>query len=161
MAELLRSLQDSELIARFQRRCGLFPAPDEGPGAENSPADHSQDSSGRAASLQVTGGPGVGARAAKWGLESGGNLGSSAPLRDALRDWETLDPRAAVHPQDSAPASWGLYPDFRYALGLQMELSTARSAPPIVSYVRESGRRAVRGIPCLGLGMDAGGQGWG
>ncbi|XP_066201912.1 sphingosine-1-phosphate phosphatase 2 [Saccopteryx leptura] len=33
MAELLRNLQDSELVARFQRRCGLFPAPDEGPGA--------------------------------------------------------------------------------------------------------------------------------
>lgn len=31
MAELLRSLQDSQLVARFQRRCGLFPAPDEGP----------------------------------------------------------------------------------------------------------------------------------
>ncbi|KAM7105123.1 sphingosine-1-phosphate phosphatase 2 [Molossus nigricans] len=30
MAELLRSLQDSQLVARFQRRCGLFPAPDEG-----------------------------------------------------------------------------------------------------------------------------------
>nr|KAF6497687.1 sphingosine-1-phosphate phosphatase 2 [Rousettus aegyptiacus] len=28
MAELLRSLQDSQLVARFQRRCGLFPAPD-------------------------------------------------------------------------------------------------------------------------------------
>lgn len=25
MAELLRSLRDSELVARFQRRCGLFP----------------------------------------------------------------------------------------------------------------------------------------
>ncbi|XP_045723289.1 sphingosine-1-phosphate phosphatase 2 [Mirounga angustirostris] len=33
MAELLRSLQDSQLVARFQRRCGLFPAPDEGPRA--------------------------------------------------------------------------------------------------------------------------------
>uniref|UniRef100_A0A8C3X0S7 Sphingosine-1-phosphate phosphatase 2 n=1 Tax=Catagonus wagneri TaxID=51154 RepID=A0A8C3X0S7_9CETA len=32
MAELLRSLQDSQLVARFQRRCGLFPAPDEGLG---------------------------------------------------------------------------------------------------------------------------------
>ncbi|XP_066883081.1 sphingosine-1-phosphate phosphatase 2 isoform X1 [Kogia breviceps] len=32
MAELLWSLQDSQLVARFQRRCGLFPAPDEGPG---------------------------------------------------------------------------------------------------------------------------------
>uniref|UniRef100_G1RES0 Sphingosine-1-phosphate phosphatase 2 n=1 Tax=Nomascus leucogenys TaxID=61853 RepID=G1RES0_NOMLE len=31
MAELLRSLQDSQLVARFQRSCGLFPAPDEGP----------------------------------------------------------------------------------------------------------------------------------
>lgn len=31
MAELLWSLQDSQLVARFQRRCGLFPAPDEGP----------------------------------------------------------------------------------------------------------------------------------
>lgn len=31
MAELLRSLQDSQLVARFQRRCGLFPAPDEDP----------------------------------------------------------------------------------------------------------------------------------
>ncbi|XP_077741128.1 sphingosine-1-phosphate phosphatase 2 isoform X3 [Canis aureus] len=31
MAELLRSLQDSQLVARFQRRCGLFPAPEEGP----------------------------------------------------------------------------------------------------------------------------------
>lgn len=35
MAELLRSLQDSQLVARFQRRCGLFPGPDEGP-QENS-----------------------------------------------------------------------------------------------------------------------------
>jgi hypothetical protein len=26
MAELLRSLRDSQLVARFQRRCGLFPA---------------------------------------------------------------------------------------------------------------------------------------
>lgn len=52
MAELLRSLQDSELIARFQRRCGLFPAPDEGPGAKKSLADHGKDSKGRAASLQ-------------------------------------------------------------------------------------------------------------
>uniref|UniRef100_A0A9L0JHF5 Sphingosine-1-phosphate phosphatase 2 n=1 Tax=Equus asinus TaxID=9793 RepID=A0A9L0JHF5_EQUAS len=34
MAELLRSLQDSQLVARFQRRCGLFPAPDEGPGED-------------------------------------------------------------------------------------------------------------------------------
>ncbi|XP_033282689.1 sphingosine-1-phosphate phosphatase 2 isoform X2 [Orcinus orca] len=32
MAELLWSLQDSQLVARFQRRCGLFPGPDEGPG---------------------------------------------------------------------------------------------------------------------------------
>lgn len=32
MAELLRSLQDAQLVARFQRRCGLFPAPEEGPG---------------------------------------------------------------------------------------------------------------------------------
>lgn len=31
MAELLWSLQDSQLVARFQRCCGLFPAPDEGP----------------------------------------------------------------------------------------------------------------------------------
>ncbi|XP_054578730.1 sphingosine-1-phosphate phosphatase 2 isoform X2 [Eptesicus fuscus] len=31
MAELLRSLQDSQLVARFQRRCGLFPAPDDDP----------------------------------------------------------------------------------------------------------------------------------
>ncbi|XP_043301073.1 sphingosine-1-phosphate phosphatase 2 isoform X3 [Cervus canadensis] len=31
MAELLWSLQDSQLVARFQRHCGLFPAPDEGP----------------------------------------------------------------------------------------------------------------------------------
>ncbi|XP_073927937.1 sphingosine-1-phosphate phosphatase 2 isoform X2 [Castor canadensis] len=31
MAELLRSLQDSQLVARFQRRCGLYPAPDAGP----------------------------------------------------------------------------------------------------------------------------------
>lgn len=35
MAELLRSLQDSQLVARFQRRCGLFPAPDDNP-RENS-----------------------------------------------------------------------------------------------------------------------------
>ncbi|XP_062936261.1 sphingosine-1-phosphate phosphatase 2 isoform X3 [Cynocephalus volans] len=28
MAELLRSLQDSQLVARFQRRCGLFPGQD-------------------------------------------------------------------------------------------------------------------------------------
>ncbi|KAL1770838.1 sphingosine-1-phosphate phosphatase 2 [Sigmodon hispidus] len=32
MAELLRSLQDSQLVARFQRRCGLFPAREENPG---------------------------------------------------------------------------------------------------------------------------------
>ncbi|XP_020766421.2 sphingosine-1-phosphate phosphatase 2 isoform X1 [Odocoileus virginianus] len=40
MAELLWSLQDSQLVARFQRRCGLFPAPDEG-ASENraGPAD--------------------------------------------------------------------------------------------------------------------------
>ncbi|XP_047403200.1 sphingosine-1-phosphate phosphatase 2 [Sciurus carolinensis] len=31
MAELLWSLQDSQLVARFQRRCGLFPALEEGP----------------------------------------------------------------------------------------------------------------------------------
>lgn len=31
MAELLWSLQDSQLVARFQRCCGLFPASDEGP----------------------------------------------------------------------------------------------------------------------------------
>ncbi|XP_008824034.1 sphingosine-1-phosphate phosphatase 2 [Nannospalax galili] len=31
MAELLRSLQDSQLVARFQRRCGLYPAREEGP----------------------------------------------------------------------------------------------------------------------------------
>lgn len=31
MAELLRSLQDSQLVARFQRRCGLFPAPEDDP----------------------------------------------------------------------------------------------------------------------------------
>lgn len=75
MAELLRSLQDSELIARFQRRCGLFPAPDEGPGAEKSPADHGQDSTGRAASLQVMGGQ-VWARARlRGGLEVGGIWG--------------------------------------------------------------------------------------
>ncbi|XP_004864534.1 sphingosine-1-phosphate phosphatase 2 isoform X2 [Heterocephalus glaber] len=30
MAALLRSLQDSQLVARFQRRCGLFPAPEPG-----------------------------------------------------------------------------------------------------------------------------------
>ncbi|KAL6039756.1 hypothetical protein STEG23_009702 [Scotinomys teguina] len=32
MAELLRSLQDSQLVARFQRRCGLFPAREDSPG---------------------------------------------------------------------------------------------------------------------------------
>ncbi|XP_069872203.1 sphingosine-1-phosphate phosphatase 2 [Dipodomys merriami] len=31
MAELLRNLRDSQLVARFQRRCGLFPAPEDGP----------------------------------------------------------------------------------------------------------------------------------
>ncbi|XP_007502267.1 sphingosine-1-phosphate phosphatase 2 [Monodelphis domestica] len=31
MAELLRSLQDSHLVARFQRHCGLYPAPLEAP----------------------------------------------------------------------------------------------------------------------------------
>lgn len=31
MAELLRSLRDSQLVARFQRRCGLFPAPEVSP----------------------------------------------------------------------------------------------------------------------------------
>ncbi|XP_072474043.1 sphingosine-1-phosphate phosphatase 2 isoform X2 [Notamacropus eugenii] len=31
MAELLRSLSDSHLVARFQRRCGLYPAPPEAP----------------------------------------------------------------------------------------------------------------------------------
>ncbi|KAM6177739.1 sphingosine-1-phosphate phosphatase 2 isoform 3-T3 [Rhynchocyon petersi] len=31
MAELLRSLQDFQLVARFQRRCGLFPAPEDDP----------------------------------------------------------------------------------------------------------------------------------
>uniref|UniRef100_A0ABI7Z8U9 Phosphatidic acid phosphatase type 2/haloperoxidase domain-containing protein n=1 Tax=Felis catus TaxID=9685 RepID=A0ABI7Z8U9_FELCA len=41
MAELLRSLQDSQLVARFQRRCGLFPAPEEGP-PENG-ADPAED----------------------------------------------------------------------------------------------------------------------
>lgn len=40
MAELLWSLQDSQLVARFQRRCGLFPALDEGPGENGAgPAD--------------------------------------------------------------------------------------------------------------------------
>ncbi|KAI4544492.1 hypothetical protein MJG53_002628 [Ovis ammon polii x Ovis aries] len=40
MAELLWSLQDSQLVARFQRRCGLFPAPDEGPSENGAgPAD--------------------------------------------------------------------------------------------------------------------------
>ena len=40
MAELLWSLQDSQLVARFQRRCGLFPAPDEGPSETGAgPAD--------------------------------------------------------------------------------------------------------------------------
>lgn len=34
------SLQDSQLVARFQRRCGLFPAPDEGPSENGAgPAD--------------------------------------------------------------------------------------------------------------------------
>ncbi|KAM9038072.1 sphingosine-1-phosphate phosphatase 2 [Sarcophilus harrisii] len=31
MAELLQSLSDSQLVARFQRRCGLYPAPPETP----------------------------------------------------------------------------------------------------------------------------------
>ncbi|XP_060049648.1 sphingosine-1-phosphate phosphatase 2 isoform X4 [Erinaceus europaeus] len=31
MAQLVRSLRDSRLVARFQRRCGLFPAPQAGP----------------------------------------------------------------------------------------------------------------------------------
>lgn len=31
MAELLRSLRDSQLVARFQRRCGLFPAQEVSP----------------------------------------------------------------------------------------------------------------------------------
>ncbi|XP_043848386.1 sphingosine-1-phosphate phosphatase 2 isoform X1 [Dromiciops gliroides] len=31
MAELLRSLSDSQLVARFQRHCGLYPAPPEAP----------------------------------------------------------------------------------------------------------------------------------
>ncbi|KAM5229213.1 sphingosine-1-phosphate phosphatase 2 isoform 2-T2 [Ctenodactylus gundi] len=34
MAELLRRLQDAQLVARFQRRCGLFPAPEDGAGPE-------------------------------------------------------------------------------------------------------------------------------
>ncbi|KAI5152667.1 sphingosine-1-phosphate phosphatase 2 [Manis pentadactyla] len=57
MAELLRNLQDSRLVARFQRRCGLFPAPDEGPrekGAARPPgAEH----------LSAAHGPGGGAPA--------------------------------------------------------------------------------------------------
>lgn len=83
MAELLRSLQDSELIARFQRRCGLFPAPDEGPGAKNSPADHGQDSKGRAASLQVTGGGQVWARARLSGGLKVGGIWGRAPRSEA------------------------------------------------------------------------------
>ncbi|XP_032336231.1 sphingosine-1-phosphate phosphatase 2 [Camelus ferus] len=66
MAELLRSLQDSQLVARFQRRCGLFPAPDEGPG-ENAlgPAEGSARTLGLehlAANHKGTGGPANGLR---------------------------------------------------------------------------------------------------
>lgn len=41
MAELLRSLQDSQLVARFQRRCGLFPAREDNP-QENGAAGPSE-----------------------------------------------------------------------------------------------------------------------
>ncbi|XP_072817836.1 sphingosine-1-phosphate phosphatase 2 isoform X2 [Vicugna pacos] len=66
MAELLRSLQDSQLVARFQRRCGLFPAPDEGPG-ENAlgPAEGSARTLGLehlTANHKGTGGPANGLR---------------------------------------------------------------------------------------------------
>ncbi|XP_036276723.1 sphingosine-1-phosphate phosphatase 2 isoform X1 [Pipistrellus kuhlii] len=65
MAELLRSLQDSQLVARFQRRCGLFPAPEDDPrddgaglaeGAARAPgADHRSTANGKDAGAPANG----------------------------------------------------------------------------------------------------------
>ncbi|EHB01094.1 Sphingosine-1-phosphate phosphatase 2, partial [Heterocephalus glaber] len=63
MAALLRSLQDSQLVARFQRRCGLFPAPEPGavPEARHLLAAESKGGGGppsglrRASALQANG----------------------------------------------------------------------------------------------------------
>uniref|UniRef100_A0A8I3P2F1 Sphingosine-1-phosphate phosphatase 2 n=1 Tax=Canis lupus familiaris TaxID=9615 RepID=A0A8I3P2F1_CANLF len=54
MAELLRSLQDSQLVARFQRRCGLFPAPEEGP-RHNGPGPAEGAAAGRGAGAPAHG----------------------------------------------------------------------------------------------------------
>ncbi|XP_054442107.1 sphingosine-1-phosphate phosphatase 2 [Pteronotus mesoamericanus] len=61
MAELLRSLQDSQLVARFQRRCGLFP------GREEGSRDHSAG-----LTEGVARAPGVGHHLAANGKSAGG-----------------------------------------------------------------------------------------
>ncbi|XP_023578864.1 sphingosine-1-phosphate phosphatase 2 [Octodon degus] len=54
MAALLRSLQDSQLVAHFQRRCGLFPAPEPGAASEagHLPAAESKGGGGPANGLR-------------------------------------------------------------------------------------------------------------
>lgn len=98
MAELLRSLQDSQLVARFQRRCGLFPAPDEGPrengagpaegaalapGAGHHPATSRKGAEGPANGLRRAGAPQV--TAGQVPMREGGRRGS--PLRGLRTSW--------------------------------------------------------------------------
>lgn len=88
MAELLRNLQDSRLVARFQRRCGLFPAPDEGPrekgaarppGAEHLSAAHGPGGGAPANGLQRVAAPQVTARPVLAGLGEGAARRASGP----------------------------------------------------------------------------------
>lgn len=129
MAELLRSLQDSQLVARFQRRCGLFPAPEDdpredgagpgegaarAPGVAHRPAVHGKGGGApangllRGAAPQVSAGPGC--------AGVGGREGAAAPRPAAPwsgrpragdgRQPSLRGPRTGRHPGSDPAGSW-------------------------------------------------------
>lgn len=100
MAELLRSLQDSQLVARFQRLCGLFPAPDEGP-----------RESGAGSSEGAARVPGVGHLSLANGKSSGG------PPNGLRRD---VAPQAYV--QEYVVKNYFYYYLFRFSAALGQEV---------------------------------------
>lgn len=100
MAELLRSLQDSQLVARFQRRCGLFPAPDEGAREDDaSPAE----GAARA--------PGVGHR------PTANGKGGGAPA-----NWRCGVPAPQAYVQKYVVKNYFYYYLFRFSAALGQEV---------------------------------------
>lgn len=157
MAELLRSLQDSQLVARFQRRCGLFPAPDEGPrengagpaegaalapGAGHHPATSRKGAEGPANGLRRTGAPQV--TAGQVPMREGGRRGS--PLRGLRTSWSRRLRDAGTGVRRACRAEGGSIPSS----------SPAPRAVCVWRRPRGLGSPVSRMPPCIAAGWQPG-----